>query len=202
MTHLHALLTEARPWLEHYGYGLLFLALMAEGMGIPTPGQTLLIGAALLSGLGEMNPAGVIGTSLTALLLGDNLGYTLGQHGGRRLILRLGVNRHRLRRLDHFYRRWGPWAVMLDCFFDGARQLGSLLAGAAAMPRWRFFLFDAVGVTLWASLWGIGSMQLERHTATLYRLWSPLNLYALTASLLTILVLAVWLWRRPRENHV
>lgn len=201
MTHLHDLLIEARPWLEHYGYVALFLALMAEGMGIPTPGQTLLIGAALLSGHGEMNPVGVLGTGVAALLLGDNLGYALGRRGGRRLVLRLGVNRRRLRKVDRFYLHWGPWAVMLDCFFDGTRQMGSLLAGSATMPWWRFFLFDATGTLLWVGVWGFGSLQLERHTAVLHRLWSHINPYAIAASLLAVLGLAIWLWRRQEESH-
>lgn len=201
MTHLHGLLSEALPWLEHYGYAVLFLALMTEGMGIPAPGQTLLIGAALLSGQGTMNPVGVLGTGVVALLLGDNLGYILGRRGGRRLILHLGVNRRRLRRLDRFYLRWGGWAVMLDCFFDGTRQVGSLLAGSAAMPWWRFFAFDAVGALLWVGVWGLGSLQLERHTAALHTYWSHINPYAVAISLVAILVLAIWLWRRQEEHH-
>lgn len=196
MTHLHELLVEARPWLGHYGYAVLFLAVMAEGLGIPAPGQTLLIGAALLAGAGQMNAAGVLATGLAAILAGDNLGYALGRRGGRRLILRLGVNRRRLRRLDRFYARRGGLAVMFDCFFDGTRQIGSLLAGSAAMPWRRFLLFDSAGAVLWVGFWGYGSTRLERHAAVLHRGWTHINPWVAAASLLALVPLALWLWRR------
>ncbi len=203
MTPFSHLLAEATPWLSAHGYLALFLAVMAEGMGIPTPGQTLLIGAALLAGKGTLHPAAVLACALAASMLGANLGFFIGRRGGRRLLLKLGVNRRRLSRLTGFYRRHGAWPVLFDRFFDGARQLGGLLAGAAAMPWPRFFLFDALGASAWVMLWGLGALQLERHAERLHGLWNMANPWAAGFALAVVALLAFWLWRRrdvPRSS--
>lgn len=196
MTHFSALLAEATPWLSEYGYPLLFLAVMAEGMGIPTPGQTLLIAAALLAGKGTLHPVAVLACALAASMLGANLGFFIGRRGGRRLLLRLGVNRRHLSRLTGFYRRFGAWPALFDRFFDGARQLGGLLAGAAAMSWPRFFLFDALGAMCWVTLWGLGPLELERHAERLHGLWNRVNPWAAGFALAAVALLAIWLWRR------
>ncbi len=204
MSHVPALLAEVSPWLAAHGYLILFLAIMVEGMGIPTPGQTLLIGASLLAGKGVLNPVMVLACGLSAALLGANAGFLMGRRGGRRLILHLGVNRHRLAKLTGFYHRFGAWPALFDRFFDGARQLGSMLAGTAAMSWPRFFLFDGLGALCWVALWGLGPLELERHAAQLHVLWGRVNPVVAGLVVATLAGLAVWLWRRhdaaiPRE---
>lgn len=196
MDHLHVLLNAFDPWLRQYGYLLLFVAIFVEGIGIPAPGQTLLIGAALLTGTGELNPVWLLPCALLAALLGDNLGYLLGRRGGRRIVLRLGVNPSRLARLSGFYHRHGTWPVLFSRFFDGTRQLGGLLAGMAAMSWAHFFVIDALGAVLWVSLWVIGPIELEGQGARLHWLWSELDILAFGASLAAVLALGVWLRRR------
>jgi membrane protein DedA with SNARE-associated domain len=199
MDHLHVLLNAFDPWLRQYGYLLLFVAIFVEGMGIPAPGQTLLIGAALLTGEGELNPVWLMPCALLAALLGDNLGYLIGRRGGRRTVLRFGVNPSRLAKLSGFYRRHGIWPVLFSRFFDGARQLGSLLAGTAVMPWPRFFLIDALGAVLWVCVWVLGPIELEGQGARLHWLWSEVDILALGASLAAVLALGVWLRLRHGE---
>lgn len=196
MDHLHILLSTFDPWLRQFGYPVLFIAILVEGIGIPAPGQTLLIGAALLAGEGELNPVWLLPCALSAALLGDNLGYLLGRGRGRRIVPRLGVNPARLARLSGFYRHHGIWPVLFSRFFDGTRQLGSLLAGTAAMPWPRFLLIDALGAMLWVCVWVIGPIELEGQGARLHWLWSQVDFLAVGASLAAVLALGVWLRRR------
>lgn len=200
MSSLHALLALAEPWLRHYGYAALFLAVMAEGMGIPTPGQSLLVAAALLAGKGLMSLPATLLCALFATLAGDNLGYLIGRRGGRRLVLRLGVDRLRLRRLAGFYRRFGAWPVLIDRFFDGARQLGSLLAGVVAMPWPRFVVFDALGGLSWVGAWGWGAYQFEGHAAWWRGIWTRVDPAVAGLLLVALAALGFWL-RRGRERR-
>jgi membrane protein DedA with SNARE-associated domain len=199
MTTLHDLLVQALPWLHRYGYAAIAVAVFIEGIGIPAPGQTLLVGGALLAGRGQMSLSLVLLTAISATVLGDNTGYALGRQGGRRLILRLGVNRHHLVRLSRFYRRFGAWPVLLSRFFDGARQLGSMLAGTGAMPWPRFFAFDTCGALLWVGTWGFGTYQVAANVDRLQDVWEHVNPVAVVLVVCALVAIGFWLWKSDRE---
>lgn len=201
MNNLYHLLAQAEPWLREYGYLALFVAVMVEGIGIPAPGQTLLIGASLLAGRGEMSLPWVLACALAATMTGNNLGFLIGGSGGRRLMLRAGASRQRLGKLSRFYLRYGAWPILLSRLFDGARQLGSLLAGTTAIPWRRFFLFDTAGAALWVCVWGLGPFQLHLHAALLHRLWQAVNPFVAGASIVTAIAVGLWLrqWHKRTE---
>lgn len=200
MTTLHELLAEALPWLHRYGYAAIVAAIAVEGVGIPAPGQTFLVGAALLAGRGEMSFPLVLLSAIGATVVGDNLGYAIGRRGGRRLVLRFGANRHHLARLSRFYRRYGAWPVLLSRFLDGARQLGSMLAGTSSMPWPRFFAFDFCGALLWVGAWGIGPYQLAAHAERLQAMWEHVNPIAVYVILGTLVASGLWLWLPDRKR--
>jgi membrane protein DedA with SNARE-associated domain len=195
MNDLYRLLAETEPWLREYGYLALFVAVMVEGIGIPAPGQTLLIGASLLAGSGEMSLPWALACALAATMTGNNLGFLIGRRGGRRLMLRAGVSRRRMGRLSRFYLRYGAWPILLSRLFDGARQLGSLLAGTTAIPWRRFFLLDTTGAALWVCLWGLAPFQLHLHTALFLRLWQAVNPFVAGASIAAAIAVGLWLWQ-------
>lgn len=198
LTELQALLMTARPLLSRYGYFALAISVAVEGFGIPAPGQTLLIGAAMLAARGELNLPLVLIVAIFSTLIGDNLGFLLGRHGGRRLALRFGASEERLSRLGRFYKRHGVWALLLNHFFDGMRQAGCIIAGAAKMP-WRCFLiFDSCGALLWVGLWSLVAYQLEERAWLVHALWRRVNLVALLAAIAALVALIIWLWR-PRR---
>lgn len=188
----HAL-TGAEPWLREYGYPALALAVGIEGIGVPAPGETLLIGAALLAARGDLNISVVLVTAWLAAITGDNIGYWIGRAGGRPLLSKLRVSPGRLARLESFYRRFGVWLVLVSRFFDGTRQLDGIIAGSARMPWPRFFLFEALGALAWVALWGWGIDQLGRHGSSIHRLLHRINPWvagvALAAAVLVVLFL-------------
>lgn len=88
---LKQMVARVQPMLQRYGYPALFLAVLVEGMGIPAPGQTLLIAAALIAAHGNLNIVWVLIWSCLAAMLGNILGYLIGRWGGRPLLARFKV---------------------------------------------------------------------------------------------------------------
>lgn len=144
--------------LSHVGYPVLFLLVMAESSGVPVPGETSLIAAAVLASQGQLEIAAVIPLAAAAAIVGDNIGYQIGRRGGRWILKRPGrFHRQRLQVLETgepFFERHGSKAVFFGRFLLGLRVWASWLAGATHM-RWRSFLFwNALGGICWAT--GVG----------------------------------------------
>lgn len=194
-------LTIARPWLEQYGYFALFGGVFVEGFGLPAPGETLIIAAALLAGQGDMNPIGVLLTAWLAAVVGDNLGYALGRWGGRRLFLRLGVKRSHLRRVEGLFRRYGGGIVLSARFFEVLRQLNGVVAGSMGMPWRRFLLFNSLGAALWVGLWGGGVWFLGEHLEQIEQLLRRFEPYVIGLGIAALLLVVGYLLRSAGTRH-
>jgi membrane protein DedA with SNARE-associated domain len=136
------------------GYGALFVLIFIECAGVPVPGETALLTAGVLAGTGRLSLPLVIAVAAAAAMLGDNMGYLVGRHGGRRLLLRGGpLGHHRRRAVERgeaFFERHGAKTVFIGRWIAGVRIAGAVLAGASAMP-WRvFLLFNTLGAIAWA----------------------------------------------------
>jgi membrane-associated protein len=144
--------------VSHIGYPLLFLLVMAESGGVPVPGETALIGGAVLASRGQLKIELVIALAAAAAITGDNLGYLIGRKGGRWLLERPGrFHRQRLQVLatgQPFFERHGPKAVFFGRFLLGLRIWASWLAGATRMPWHSFVFWNACGGICWAT--GVG----------------------------------------------
>jgi membrane protein DedA with SNARE-associated domain len=155
-------LVKMQPLLERYGYGAAVLATMAEGMGIPTPGQTLLMASALEAAQGRMNIVLLLFLVTTAATLGNSVGYAIGRWGGRMALDKLKVNPHRQQQLDDLFKRRGGLVILLARFLDGLRQLNGIAAGVMRMPWWTFTGYNVAGAILWTCAWGLGSYYFGR----------------------------------------
>jgi membrane protein DedA with SNARE-associated domain len=190
----------AEPYLDRYGLSALFATVFVEGFGVPAPGQTLMIAAALLAAHGQLSITVVLVLAWVAAVLGDNLGYIIGRTGGHRLALRLGVRRSHLERVHGFFTRYGGGIVVVARFVDGLRQLNGVVAGTAEMPWWRFFAYNALGAGLWVGLWGYGAYRLGRHVGVLLSAFQRFEPWIAAAGVVGVLVLLVYLLRgRGRE---
>jgi membrane-associated protein len=145
--------------LSHIGYPALFGLVMAESSGAPVPGETALITAGVLAGQGHLEIAIVIALAATAAIVGDNLGYLIGRHGGRRLLTRPGrFAAHRAKVLEYgepFFARHGPKAVFFGRWILGLRVWASWLAGITHMPWRSFLMYNALGGISWAITVGL-----------------------------------------------
>jgi membrane protein DedA with SNARE-associated domain len=135
---------------------------MAEGVGIPTPGQTLLIAGALEAAKGRINITWLLFLVTAAATVGNSIGYAIGRWGGRVVLNKLKVNTARQQRLDDLFKRRGGGVILLARFLDGLRQLNGIIAGVMHMPWWTFTVYNAAGALLWTCAWGLGTYYLDR----------------------------------------
>ena len=142
------------------GYSLVFALIAVETMGIPVPGETALITAALLAHDGKMNIVALIALAAAAAIIGDNVGFAIGRKGGRRLFELPGpFHKHRMEALavgEPFFARHGPKAVFLGRWVAGLRIASAWLAGMNKMPWPRFLFWNALGGICWATSIGLG----------------------------------------------
>jgi membrane protein DedA with SNARE-associated domain len=150
-------LAKVQPLLERYGYGAAVVAVMVEGMGIPMPGQTLLMASAMEAGAGRMNITLVLSLVTLAATLGNSVGYAIGRWGGRVALDKLKVNPQRQQYLDDLFKRRGGTVILLARFLDGLRQLNGIVAGVLQMPWWTFTAYNVAGALLWTCSWGLGT---------------------------------------------
>jgi membrane protein DedA with SNARE-associated domain len=136
------------------GYPLLFALIAIETMGIPVPGEAALLTAAIIASRGDLDIEVVIVLAASAAILGDNVGYLIGRHGGRRLLQRPGKFEAQRRRVlqygEPFFARHGGKAVFFGRWMAWLRIWSAWLAGINRM-RWPSFVFwNAAGGILWA----------------------------------------------------
>jgi membrane protein DedA with SNARE-associated domain len=141
--------------LISYGLVLLFALIAAESAGVPLPGETALIAAAILAERGHYSIVWVIVVAAAAAIIGDNIGYWIGRTGGRALLERWGpVRRYAERALppgERFFAKHGGKTVFIGRFVAVLRVTAAWLAGITHMPWWRFFLWNAAGGIVWAT---------------------------------------------------
>ena len=145
--------------VHHYGLIALFLIVMLESGGVPLPGETALVAAAIFASNGHLNIVEVIAVAAAAAIIGDNLGYWIGRTGGRKLLERFGPiqrwSEPGLAWSEHFFERHGGKTVFIGRFVAVLRVTAAWLAGISRMPWWRFFLWNATGGIFWAILVGL-----------------------------------------------
>jgi membrane-associated protein len=153
-----ASILDVNQLVQDAGYPLLFGLVMSEAGGVPIPGETALIAAAVLASQGKLQIELVILVAIAGAIVGDNIGYAIGRKGGRWLLERPGIfHRQRLEVLrvgEPFFAVHGPKAVFFGRFLLGLRVWASWLAGATRMPWRSFALWNALGGIAWAS--GVG----------------------------------------------
>jgi membrane protein DedA with SNARE-associated domain len=190
-----------QPLLDRYGYGIVAAAVLAEGLGIPTPGETLLLAGALEAARGRMNITWLLFLVAASATIGNTIGYAIGRWGGRAVLKKLKLNSARQQHLEEIFRRRGGIVIVLGRFLDGFRQLNGIIAGLVGMPAWSFTFYNIVGALLWTSVWGLGTYYLGRDIHAVAALFHRHRwvLYGMTATIL-IAVLA-WLMRSSKASE-
>jgi membrane protein DedA with SNARE-associated domain len=188
-------LARAQLLLERYGYGVVAVAVMAEGVGIPTPGQTLLIAGALEAAKGRMNIGWLLFVATAAATVGNSFGYAIGRWGGRTVLNKFKINATRQQRFEDTFNRRGGAVILVARFIDGLRQLNGIIAGVMRMPWWTFTAYNAAGALLWACAWGLGTYYLDRDIHVIAVLFHRHGWLLSVLSLATVIVLFLYLLR-------
>lgn len=147
-------------WLESYGYLVVFLLVLIESIGVPVPGETALIGAALYAGsTHKLEIWAVILAAIAGAIVGDNIGFSIGRYGGARILLRhghrIGLHEGRLKIGIWLFRRHGGKVVFWGRFVSVLRTYAAFLAGTNRMAWPRFLVFNAAGAIVWATFFGV-----------------------------------------------
>jgi membrane protein DedA with SNARE-associated domain len=183
------------------GYSLVFALIAVETMGIPVPGETALIAAALLAHDGEMNIVPLIALAAAAAIIGDNVGFAIGRKGGRRLFEMPGpFHHHRLAALEigePFFQRHGPKAVFLGRWVAGLRIASAWLAGMNKMDWPRFLFWNALGGICWAASIGLGVYFVGHAFEKVLGIGG-----IVAAGLVSGLLVGLFAWRRIRARRI
>src|SRR5437762_4617574 len=145
-----------------HGYWMVALIVGLESLGLPLPGETILVLAAIYAATEpSFNIWVVIAVAASGAIVGDNAGYWLGLRYGYALLLRygerIGMFEARIKLGQYLYLKHGAKVVFFGRFVALLRILAAFLAGVNRMP-WRDFLVaNAAGAVLWASSFGVGA---------------------------------------------
>jgi membrane protein DedA with SNARE-associated domain len=127
-----------------------------ESLGVPLPGEIVLVSAALMASQGQADPVVVGACAIAGAVIGDSIGYAIGRKGGKQLFERLGRKfpRHfgpdHLAQAERSFQRWGMWAVFFGRFVAFLRIFAGPLAGALRMRYWKFLIANVLGGIAWA----------------------------------------------------
>jgi membrane protein DedA with SNARE-associated domain len=145
-----------------------------------------------------MSMAGVLGNTL-----GSVIGWGLGYYGGRPVIEKRGRWLHlgpeNLDRAEHWFARWGDWAVCLGRVTPVVRSFVSIPAGLARMPLGRFTVFTFLGCIPWcfglAGIgWALGSSYESFH--------HDFRFVDIAVGVFVLALVAIWLLRRRRASRL
>lgn len=150
-----------QEWLETVPpiavYVLVGVVIGLESLGIPLPGEIVLVSSALLASQhGDINPY-ILGACATAgAIIGDSIGYAIGRKGGRPLLAWLArkfpkhFGEPQIAMAERSFQKWGMWAVFFGRFVALLRIFAGPLAGVLRMPYWKFLIANVLGGIVWA----------------------------------------------------
>ncbi len=144
--------------IHTWGYWAVFLLVGLESLGVPLPGETAVILAAVYAGNShQLSPWMIFGVASAAAIIGDNVGYWIGAKAGFPLALRygskIGVDEPKLKIARYVFDRHGAKVVFFGRFVSILRTYAAFLAGVDKMPWPRFLVSNAAGGILWAAVY-------------------------------------------------
>jgi membrane protein DedA with SNARE-associated domain len=190
-------------FIAHYGYLAVFCFVAIESLGIPLPGETALVTAGIYAGsTHKLSPWLIWLVASAAAIIGDNIGYLIGDKGGYRLVRRYGPKVHideaKLKVGRYAFDRHGGKVVFFGRFVSVLRTYAAFLAGTNKM-RWpHFFVANAAGGILWAAIYTFGAYFAGN---TLRRVSGTINI-ALGAVAVAAIVIVFLVVRRQTKRLV
>src|SRR5579859_5553766 len=191
--------------LDRFGYPLVTLFVGIESSGIPFPGETMLVTAAVYAGTGHLSITGVIIAAAAGAIVGDNIGYAAGRYGGHALVTRYGryirIRPDHLARAETFFEKHRDKTVFLGRFVAVLRAWAAFLAGTNRM-RWpKFLFFNAAGGILWAVVYGMLGYLLGNNLPLLHKVISILGIGGVVLAVVVVAAAALVWWRRKASRQ-
>ncbi|MDK9780929.1 DedA family protein [Vibrio sp. B172a] len=169
-----------KPLLEQYGYLALIVSIFLEGIGIPMPGQSLMIAASIISSEHVMNLSLVMIVSWLSCFFGNTCGYLIGYYFEGWLDKKGYISGPKMQKLQSTIQKYGPACLVVSRFVEGMKQFMPLACGIAKMPRKEFLLGNALATTIWVAVFSLLtnfafehlSVLSQFYTAHRYVVWS------------------------------
>ena len=147
--------------LSSLGYLSVFLLITLENLGLPLPGETVLVGAAIYAGqTHQLDIILIIFAAASGGALGGTIGFWLGRIFGPMLTDKygklIGLTPRRIILGEYLFKKWGGLIIFLGRFVALLRVMAAILAGLNHFDPLRFFIFNAAGALLWSMIFGCG----------------------------------------------
>jgi membrane protein DedA with SNARE-associated domain len=147
------------PWIAAYGSLAVAALIMLESLGLPLPGETALVSAAIYAGTSHRIDISILILAAAAgAIVGGAAGYWIGRNAGYPVLLRhgrhIGLTERRLRAGHWLFEHHGGKIVVFGRFFAVMRALAALLAGVTVMDWRRFIAFQTLACLIWAGIYG------------------------------------------------
>ena len=155
MEHINELLMAMKPLLEQYGYLALIVSIFLEGIGIPMPGQSLMIAASIISSEHVMNLSLVMIVSWLSCFFGNTCGYLIGYYFEGWLDKKGYISGPKMQKLQSTIQKYGPACLVVSRFVEGMKQFMPLACGIAKMPSKEFLLGNALATTIWVAVFSL-----------------------------------------------
>jgi len=189
--------------LEQYGYIVVAFGIMIESTGIPFPGETVLLAAAVYAANSRLNIIGVIIAASLGAIIGDNIGYWVGREYGRKLLARhghrFGFTPQRQQKIEGYFHKYGVLTVFFGRFVALLRAYAAFFAGLNNLPYPTFLLYNALGGILWSVVIGLVGYFFGSNLPILEKIVTNFG-YTLLA-IVVLGVLGLFFYLRWRKNH-
>jgi membrane protein DedA with SNARE-associated domain len=183
--------------LHRYGYAFVGGLLLLESTGLPLPGETVMIAAALYAAqTHNLALVPLLAAAFAGAVLGGSIGYGLGRRFGPPLLVRfgprIGLNADRRLLGRYLMQRNGAALVFLGRFFAVLRSVAALLAGASGMGWQSFMLFNVLGGAAWTGVYCLGGYWFGRAIMNV----AGQAGFVLGIAALAAVIVAAWIIRR------
>ncbi|MEU6172694.1 DedA family protein [Streptantibioticus parmotrematis] len=196
-----------QEWLQHIPPVVVYVVVAAvigvESLGIPLPGEIVLVSASLLAVGHTVDPLAVGASAVVGAVIGDSIGYAIGHRYGKAIFERLGRRfpKHfgpdHIAKAERSFQRWGMWAVFFGRFIAFLRIFAGPLAGVLRMPYWKFLTANLLGGIAWAG----GTTAAVYYVGVVAEKWlKDISYVGLAAALVAIAAGVAIAWRRSKAK--
>jgi membrane-associated protein len=169
-------------------------------VGFFLPGDSLLITAGLLAGMGSLNIWWLNGVVIAAAILGDSTGYAIGRRLGPRIFTRpksMLFNPKHVQRTQRFYEKYGAKTIVIARFVPIIRTFAPVLAGVGSMRYRRFLTYNVVGGIGWVVSMTLAGYLLGQ---TVPNISKHMHELVIVIIVLSVIPIAVEVYRERRKS--
>ncbi|MGR5195758.1 DedA family protein [Vibrio rotiferianus] len=182
-----------KPLLEQYGYLALVISIFLEGLGIPMPGQSMMIAASIISSEHVMNLSLVMIVSWLSCFFGNTCGYLIGYYFEGWLDKKGYISGPKMQKLQSSIQRYGPACLVVSRFVEGMKQFMPLACGIAKMSRKEFLLGNALATTIWVAVFSLLTNFAFEHLSVLSQFYTEHRylIWSSAALLFSLMIIAL-----------